>query len=176
MEFQRRKEERTKQLRKNENISIAIADEAETAARVAEIELNEAEVNLQLAQLELARASELLRQRTIRSPINGIVVARMLGPGEYAFDQAQLLTVSQIDPLNVEAFVPLGQFGKIRAGMVAEIYPEEPIGGRYNATVTVVDHVFDAASGTIGVRLELPNPDYALPAGLKCRARFSGLD
>jgi RND family efflux transporter MFP subunit len=176
MEFQRRKEDRTKQLRKNENVSIAIADEAETAARVAEIELNEADINLQLAQLELARASELLRQRTIRSPINGIVVARMLGPGEYAFDQAQLLTVSQIDPLNVEVFVPLGQFGKIRAGMVAEIYPEEPIGGRYNATVTVVDQVFDAASGTIGVRLELPNPDYALPAGLKCRARFSGLE
>ena len=176
MEFQRRKEDRTKQLRKNENVSIAIADEAETAARVAEIELNEAEVNLQLAQLELARASELLRQRTILSPINGVVVARMLGPGEYAFDQAQLVTVSQIDPLNVEVFVPLSQFGKIRAGMPAEIFPEEPIGGRYNATVTIVDHVFDAASGTIGIRLELPNPDYALPAGLKCRARFSGLD
>jgi RND family efflux transporter MFP subunit len=176
MEFQRRKEDRTKQLRKNENVSIAIADEAETAARVAEIELNEAEVNLQLAQLELARASELLRQRTILSPINGVVVARMLGPGEYAFDQAQLVTVSQIDPLNVEVFVPLSQFGKIRAGMPAEIFPEEPIGGRYNATVTIVDHVFDAASGTIGIRLELPNPDYALPAGLKCRARFSGLE
>jgi multidrug resistance efflux pump len=47
---------------------------------------------LQLAQPELARATELLRQRTIRSPINGIVVARKLGPGEYAFDQAQLVT------------------------------------------------------------------------------------
>src|SRR6266581_6171058 len=35
VEFQRRKEERTKQLRKNENISISLADEAETAARVA---------------------------------------------------------------------------------------------------------------------------------------------
>jgi hypothetical protein len=67
----------------------------------------EAKVNLQLAQPELARATELLRQRTIRSPINGIVVARMLGGGEYAFDQAQLVTISQIDPLNVEVFVPL---------------------------------------------------------------------
>ncbi|MEA2867473.1 MAG: hypothetical protein QOE39_2188 [Bradyrhizobium sp.] len=175
VEFQRRKEERAKQLRKNDTVSVATADEAETAARIAEIELEEAKVNLQLAQLELARATELLRQRTIRSPIDGIVVARMLGPGEYAFDQAQLVTISQIDPLNVEVFVPLNQFGKIRGGMVAEIYPEEPIGGRYTATVTIVDHVFDAASGTIGVRLELPNPDYTLPAGLKCRVRFSGL-
>jgi RND family efflux transporter MFP subunit len=174
-EFQRRKEDRARQLRKNDTVSVATADEAETAARIAEIELDEAKVNLQLAALELARATELLTQRTIRSPINGIVVARMLGPGEYAFDQAQLVTISQIDPLNVEVFVPLSQFRKIRGGMVAEIYPEEPIGGRYTATVTIVDHVFDAASGTIGIRLELPNPDYALPAGLKCRVRFSGL-
>jgi multidrug efflux pump subunit AcrA (membrane-fusion protein) len=125
-----------------------------------------------LAGLELMRASEILNQRTIRSPINGVVVARMLGPGEYAFDQAQLMTISQIDPLNVDAFVPLSQFGKIRVGAVGEIYPEEPIGGKYRAAVTVVDHVFDAASGTIGVRLELPNPNYRLPAGLKCRVRF----
>jgi multidrug efflux pump subunit AcrA (membrane-fusion protein) len=124
-------------------------------SRVAEIELEEAKANLQLTQ-ELARATELLRQRTIRSPINGIVVARMLGPGEYAFDQAQLVSISQIDPLNVEVFVPLSQFGKIRGGMIAEVYPEDPIGGRFTATVTIVDHVFDAASGTIGVRLELP--------------------
>jgi hypothetical protein len=38
--------------------------------------------------------------------------------------------------------------------------------------VTVVDRVVDAASSTFGVRLELANPDYRLPAGLKCRVRF----
>jgi hypothetical protein len=32
--------------------------------------------------------------------------------------------------------------------------------------------VVDAASGTLGVRLELPNPGYRLPAGLKCKVRF----
>ena len=175
MEFQRRKEERTKQLRKNENISLSLADEAETAARVAEIDLDESKVNLQLAQLEMARAGEVLNQRTIRSPINGVVVSRALGPGEYAFDQAHLVTVSQIDPLNVEVFLPLSQAGRIRPGNIAEVYPEEPVGGRYTATVTIVDHVFDAASGTIGVRLEIPNPNHALPAGLKCVVRFNGV-
>jgi RND family efflux transporter MFP subunit len=173
--FQLRKEDRTKQLRKNDNIAISVADEAETAARVAEIDLEEAGVNLQLAQLELARAVEILNQRTIRSPINGVVVERKLGPGEYAFDQAHLVTVSQIDPLNVEVFVPLSQFGKIKPGMQGEVYPEDPVGGAYLATVTIVDQVFDAASSTIGVRLELPNGDYRLPAGLKCTIRFAGI-
>jgi RND family efflux transporter MFP subunit len=172
VEFQRRKEDRLRQLRRSEAASVAMTDEAETAARVAETELDEARVNVQLAQLELARVTELLRQRTIRSPIDGVVVARMLGQGEYAFDQAQLVTLAQLDPLHVEAFVPLSLYRKIRTGMLAEIYPEQPIGGRYTAKVTVVDQVFDAASGTIGIRLQLPNPDHKLPAGLKCQARF----
>jgi RND family efflux transporter MFP subunit len=175
VEFQSRKEERTKQLRRGDNVSISTSDEAETAARVAENELDAAEINLKLAQLELVRASELLNQRIIRSPINGVVVERTLGPGEYAYDQSHIMTVSQIDPLNVEVYVPLSQFGRIRPGMSAEVYPEAPVGGRYTAIVVVVDQVFDAASGTIGIRLELPNPDYALPAGLRCRARFPGI-
>lgn len=175
LEFQRRKDERARQLRKSDSVTVAVADEAETGARVAEQELDEARVNLAMSKLELTRAAEVLKQRTIRSPIDGVVVERTLGPGEYVFDQSHIMTVSQIDPLNVEVYVPLGQFGKIRVGAAAEVFPEEPVGGRYTATVTVVDQVFDAASGTIGVRLALPNPNYAIPAGLKCRVRFPGI-
>ncbi len=40
------------------------------------------------------------------------------------------------------------------------------------ARVVVVDPVVDAASGTVGIRLELPNPNYRLPAGLKCKVQF----
>jgi hypothetical protein len=40
--------------------------------------------------------------------------------------------------------------------------------GVYQAKVTVVDPVFDAASGTFGVRLEMPNPDEAAPVGVRC--------
>ncbi|MFN0162035.1 MAG: hypothetical protein ACKVQQ_12450, partial [Burkholderiales bacterium] len=32
-----------------------------------------------------------------------------------------------------------------------------------------VDRVIDAASSTFRVRLELPNPDAKLPAGLRCK-------
>jgi multidrug efflux pump subunit AcrA (membrane-fusion protein) len=56
--------------------------------------------------------------------------------------------------------------------MRGEVMPEAPVGGKHEAKVIVVDPVIDAASGTYGVRLELPNPDWALPAGLKCRVRF----
>ena len=41
---------------------------------------------------------------------------------------------------------------------------------RYPGTVVVIDSLIDAASGTFGVFLEVPNPDSAVPAGIKCRA------
>jgi RND family efflux transporter MFP subunit len=174
VEFQKHKEERAVELRKTAAMAVSSAEEAETAEKVAEGDLREAEKNQELAQLEVARSTELLKLRTIRSPINGVIVERTLGPGEYVgSDQTHLLTIAEIDPLYVEVYVPVSQFGKISVGAQGQVYPE--IGGRYVAQVTVVDRVFDAASATIGVRLELPNPDYKLPAGLKCQVRFPGV-
>ena len=39
----------------------------------------------------------------------------------------------------------------------------------------VVDRLLDASSGTFGVRLALPNPTGALPAGIRCRVEFPQL-
>ena len=40
------------------------------------------------------------------------------------------------------------------------------------AKVSLIDPIVDAASGTFGVRLELPNSDWGIPAGLECQVRF----
>ncbi len=40
------------------------------------------------------------------------------------------------------------------------------------STLSLQATLVDAASGTFGARLRLPNPDHALPAGLKCMVRF----
>jgi hypothetical protein len=39
-------------------------------------------------------------------------------------------------------------------------------------TVVIVDEVIDAASGTFGVRIELPNPSSLISSGLNCQVRF----
>jgi hypothetical protein len=50
--------------------------------------------------------------------------------------------------------------------------PERPVGGRYETAVKVVDRIVDAASGTFGVRLELPNRKQTIPSGVRCRVQF----
>ena len=56
--------------------------------------------------------------------------------------------------------------------MEAEVHPAEPIGGVHRAKVIAVDKVFDSASDTFGVRLELPNPGAVMPAGINCDVTF----
>ena len=79
---------------------------------------------------------------------------------------------ARINPLNVEVIVPVQHIGSIKKGMRAKVRPEKPVGGVYTGKVVIVDSIIDAASGTFGVRVELPNPSLKLPAGLKCHVRF----
>jgi len=138
---------------------------------LAEHGLAEALERKSLAQLELKQATAVVNRLTIRSPLTGVVVDRYLSPGEYVEDQP-ILQLAQIDPLYVEVILPVEKLGSVKEGMLAKIQPEMPVGGNYNARVIIVDKVVDAASGTFGVRLELPNPGYKLPAGLKCKVLF----
>lgn len=128
--------------------------------------------NRRLADLELNRTTAEIALRTMKSPINGVVVERYMHPGEFP-KQERILKLAQIDPLRVEAYAPVALLGKISVGMQAVVKPEDPVKGEFPAKVIVVDKVVDAASGTFGVRLELPNPDLKLPAGLKCTVRFN---
>jgi RND family efflux transporter MFP subunit len=172
MEFLQRKRDRLEQLRTTGSTSTSTFDEADTDFRFAVQDLRDAELNLEIAKLDYKRSAEVLAQRTVTSPIDGIIVERALGPGEYAFEQASILTVAQINPLNVEVYLPSALYPHVKMGMTATVRPEEPIGGNYKASVEIIDQVFDGRSGTFGVRLKLPNPDNRLPAGLRCKLEF----
>jgi RND family efflux transporter MFP subunit len=172
--FLQRKSERKEKLKSREVVSAEAFDEAETEASIARHSLREAELNLRLAQLEKERADAVLRQRSIISPIDGVVTEKALSEGEYRYETNHIVTIAQLNPLYVEVFIPIAYYGQTHPGAEAVVAPEKPVGGRYTGKVIVVDRVLDAASNTFGVRIELPNPSLALPAGLRCKVRFEG--
>jgi RND family efflux transporter MFP subunit len=148
-------------------------DTAQAEYNVAKADVALAELNHKMAELELDRSRALLEQRTIRSPFDGVVVERALGPGEFVRMDANVVTMAKIQPLNVEAYLPVRYFGTIKVGDTANVHPDDPVGGDHAAKVSIVDQVFDAASGTFGVRLTLPNPENLLPGGLRCHVTFN---
>jgi membrane fusion protein, multidrug efflux system len=157
LEFGKRKVLRNEELYQKQLISIHEKDEMETEVHVMQIQLQDAQERLNL--------------RTIKSPVNGVVVERHLGSGEYV-GEGSIMKIARVDPLNVEVIVPSSLYGTITKGMKAEVRPENPIGGSHQGQVVIVDEVVDAASGTFGVRVHLPNPGHKLPAGINCQVRF----
>jgi RND family efflux transporter MFP subunit len=172
------KASRREQLSQEHYVSAQDRDDAVGDRSFAESQLTESKENKQLAELEYQRATEQLRLRTVTSPIGGLVVERMMNPGELADNHDQkrpILKLADISTLHVETLLPLDAVGKIHPGTEAIVTPEAPVGGHYTATVKVVDRVIDPASGTFGVRLELANRNLEIPAGVKCRVAFTEL-
>ena len=160
VEFGRRKVERNEALYAKQLISVQDRDEL-----VTEVKLREE---------ELKKDQETLKLRTIVSQIDGVVVERKLAPGDFIrTDKSMVMKLAQINPLNVEVVAPSSIFGTVRAGTVGRVSLEPFFPGSHAARVVVVDKVIDAASGTLGVRLQLPNPDNKIPAGIKCSVVFA---
>ena len=176
-DYASKKQIRSQELHSQNFVSAQVRDEADAEKRISESELRDAQENSELARYEYRQAQDLLNRRMLRSPFNGVVMDRMLNPGDLAESgtgRKPILKLAQVEPLRVEVVLPIAAYGKLKAGDSAEVMPEG-MGGRYVAKVTVIDSVFDSASGTFGARLELPNAAGKLPAGIRCRVDFSKL-
>lgn len=175
IEFAKRKFERRRDMHAQNFMSAQEQDEAESELKLAEAELKLALENKAVARLEWQQQSGLLDLRTIRSPFDGVVVDQILYPGEVVEPSGQkksILKLAQLNPLRVYVILPMAAFGKVKPGMNVAVNPELPVGGRYIGSVNIIDRVVNAASGTYGVFLEVPNPKLDVPAGVKCRAEF----
>lgn len=171
-----KKLQRRDELVQEQFIAAQERDDSAAEMALAEAAIVEAQDNRRLAELEQRRLQELIEQRRIRSPINGVVTERLQHAGEIAQtgDSARaILRLAQTHPLRVEAVLPVAMLGKVRTGATARVSAEAPLTGSYNATVAIVDRVVDSASGTFRVRLDLPNPRGDIPAGIKCSVQFA---
>lgn len=144
-------------------------DEAQAELDASRAEYARLETERALARLEVLRLEAALSLRMIQSPIDGVVVSRLLDEGEYVGQDARVAEIVALDPLNIEAFLPIGYFDQMALGMPGAVQLRQPADYSVTGVTTVVDRVFDARSGTFGVRLEVENPDGVLPAGQRCQ-------
>lgn len=131
-------------------------------------ERDEIETEVLIAALELRVKKEELAMRTVYSTVNGVVIERHNNVGEYVGTKP-VVEVAVLDPLYVEVLMPLEKFRSFVKGDVLSVSLPEPVKSQHSATVTIIDPIIDSASGTFRMRLELPNKDYSIPAGISCQ-------
>ena len=177
LQYMLRQRDRITELFENKTISFNDKDKADTDVRLAETELQVALANQSLIQIERDRSARRLELRTIRSPVDGVIVEILLVPGESVEARArEIMVIAEVDPLNVEIILPAEAFGSVQVGTPAEITPLLPGQPIRFADVAVVDRTIDAASATFGVQLQLENKDYAIPGGIRCNIAFRSLN
>jgi RND family efflux transporter MFP subunit len=175
IDYARKKFARAEELQQASMGTRQARDEAEAELNLAQAELKSALENRALARIEARRAAEQLAQRTMTSPFDGVVVDRMLNPGDLAeagTGRKAVLKLAQIDPLRADIVLPGALFGRVKPGAKVVVVPQGT-GERLVASVRMVDKVVEAASGTLVARVELPNRDGRVPSGVRCKAEFS---
>ena len=101
---------------------------------------------------------------TINAPIDGTVIARNIGPGQYVrSDTADpLYSIANLSTMWLKANVPETDIVHVRVGQEIEVYVSALPGRTFNARITAIGAASDTTTRRVVVRSELPNPDGAL--------------
>jgi membrane fusion protein, multidrug efflux system len=146
-----------------EEIERARADIA-----MAEAKIRTAEDELLLKKLEFERAQVQVERRTVRAPAEGIISHLVKNPGEFVSpSDPRILTLVQLDPLLAIFPVTSLQAATLKPGQTVQVRIE---GQTKNSagTIETISPVIDAESGTIRVKVRLPNPRSVCRSGERC--------
>lgn len=142
---------RFQRLQAGGNLAAARLDEAETAAR--------------LARLELDRAREQLADRRIVAPFAGVAGLTDVEVGAWIDSDVAVAPFDDRSAILVEFDLPEVLIARVRTGMaVAAMTPAAP-GRVLDGEIVAIDSRVDAASRSIKVRVAIPNADDRLRPG-----------
>ncbi|MHB0960280.1 MAG: efflux RND transporter periplasmic adaptor subunit [Pirellulaceae bacterium] len=160
--------EKLEALRQRSHATQREVDRALSQKEMAEARVKAAQEELAVKALEFARTRAQLEQRRVLSPIDGVVTRVYKEEGEFVSPSDPVVVkVVQLDPLLIVFSVPVVEARKLTAGRTARVRVEsapEPVEG----VVEFISPMADAQSGTMRVRVRIPNPKESVPSGVTC--------
>ncbi len=135
----------------------------------------EKETDLEAAKLDYQLALTALAEKTITSPLSGIVVKRYKEPGESVDRTEKLFDIVNIDQVYIQFYLDPSLIEKLAVGdKISVRFPASRAGAHpYQAAVAFIDPRIDAASGLFRVKLLLDNPNHDIKAGMRAQGDFS---
>jgi HlyD family secretion protein len=145
----------------------ALADESSARAAVDQVR-----ASLSSAETNLAKAS-------IRSPINGVVLARKIEPGQTvaaSFQAPVLFTLAEdLAQMELQVDVDEADVGQVHEGQPATFAVDAYSGRKYPATIRRVDYGSQTKDGVVSYKtvLTVDNADLSLRPGMTATAEIT---
>lgn len=168
----KRDAERYERLHKEGRVSDNEAEQAELNARTATADTAVQSANLQLSRqrvsqyrAELAIAERELSDAVLLAPIDGIVNARNLEPGEQVSTGTAVITINGTKELKAMAYLPAQYYSEVKPGSTTA---RLTVGGKTlkDAVISAKSPAVDPRLRTFEIKALLPGSDIAVPGAM----------
>ncbi len=164
--------------------SAASTDAAEAQVRLATVQIStqESQVRLAQAQVETYRAALTLARTNLANtrllaPFAGYVAQRNLDQGAAVSAQSSgttntsvgIIVLQDIKSVKIQLEVPERDIGRVKVGGPVRVTADPYKGELFAGSIARVVHALDPRSRTMGVEVEIPNPDARLKPGMFAR-------
>jgi RND family efflux transporter MFP subunit len=161
------------------------AQEAQVEVARVQIATTESQVHLADTQVAQQRAGQRMAQMRLDdtrvvAPFSGFVAEKRLEVGASVSGLAAatsnasiaILTLQDIDPVKVQVEVPERDVPRIRPGNAVRVTSDAYPGRRFSGRVARVLHALDPRTRTMGIEVDIPNPENLLKPGMYARVEL----
>jgi RND family efflux transporter MFP subunit len=161
------------------------AAEAQLDVVKTQVETARSQVALARSNVDGARASMKISQTNLdntrlTAPFSGYISARNLYPGASVNSQAAgtsntsvgILVLQDLRIVKVQLEVQERDISRVRLGSVARVHVDAYPERLFEAKATRIVHALDPRTRTLGVEMEIANPDGALKPGMYARVEL----
>lgn len=135
----------------------------------------------QQAQAALVLARTQLGQASVFAPMDGVVLAKHVEPGEVVAPGAPAVTIARLDDVYMRAYVPETDLGRVKLGQAVDITSDTFAGKVYAGHVSFISDQAEFTPRTVEtpqervklvyrVRIDVANPRFELKPGMPADA------
>jgi len=127
---------------------------------------DQAVANWKSAVAEADAQAALVEKKAIRAPFAGRVGIRQVDVGQYVGAGTTMVTLQQLDPIDVDFSVSQQQASILKPGDAVLVSSDAVPGKTFKGRVLALDPKVDSTTRTVRVRAEVANPEKTLIPGM----------
>ena len=170
-----------------DSLTVKVAADAVAQAQAnvsaSESKVSQAQKAIDQAQAALNLINVQLGKLVIMAPVDGVILARNIEPGEVVLAGATALSLGQLDHLTITVYIPENRYGEVKLGDQAAVSVDSFPNQSFEATVTrIADQAeftprnVQTAEGqqttVFAVELSVQNPSGLLKPGMPADVTF----
>jgi len=161
----------------NVTASKSTLDQAQAAVDQAQKAAQQSQANLNLLDAQMQKL-------TIYAPMDGVVLARNVDPGEFVQPGGAALTMADLNELTITVYIPEDSYGAIHLGQSVSVTVDSFPGETFTATVSYISDkaeftprnvqtVAGRSATVYAIKLKVSDPNGKLKLGMPADVVFT---